>query len=195
VVVAPGNAQQPAEAKQDLIKELKAKQAKLEEQLAEIKAQLAKLEGSSKARATVTFTDNAPDHWLLRKLEPGARVLSDRDYIWVKVPDELLGVQYLLRRSDEHKQALTPQTIQTDKDVDVYLIILVKQGPEEYVNEREIGKLEKESWKPVPGTIEGTSPSRAKVVTKIFKKTYPTGSLIVNLKNINIGPCVSFAFK
>ena len=50
-------------------------------------------------------------HWLLRKLEPGARVLADRNYIYVKVPDEIVGAKYLLRRAEEHKQGLAPQTV------------------------------------------------------------------------------------
>jgi len=52
-------------------------------------------------KPAVELTDKASLNWLLKKAAVEAKVISDRDYIFSRLPEEMVGAAYLLRDSGD----------------------------------------------------------------------------------------------
>jgi hypothetical protein len=143
----------------------------------------------------VELTDKASANWQLKKLETGAKVISDRAYVFSSLPDEVAGGFYVLRDSGDWTTWLPPSVVKAEKDVTVYIFLRTKALKKEDVDESQFKKLSKEGWKEVKGDVEGTFNAGEGWEWKAFKKEYKKGNLIINLKTVSINTAVIFAFK
>src|SRR5262245_56887516 len=60
-----------------------------------------KEEKKEEKKSAVELTDKASLNWLLKKADVEAKVISDRDYIFSRLPEEMVGAAYLLRSSGD----------------------------------------------------------------------------------------------
>jgi hypothetical protein len=150
---------------------------------------------SAEVERVVELTDKASANWQLKKLETGAKVISDRDYVFSSLPDEVAGGFYVLRDSGDWTKWLPPSVVKAEKDVTVYIFLRTKALKKEDVDESQFKKLSKEGWKEVKGDVEGTFNAEEGWEWKAFKKEYKKGHLIINLKTVSVNTAVIFAFK
>ena len=73
-------------------------------------------------KPAVMLTDKASSEWSIKMLERGAKILSDRDYLFAGFPEELIGGFYILKNADDSKKWLPPLCVRAEKDVVVYVV-------------------------------------------------------------------------
>ena len=148
-----------------------------------------------KVPSPVELTDKASDTWLLKKMEIGAKVLSDRDYVFTALPEEIEGGHYVLRNSGDWQSWVPPGAVKADKNLTVYLILNTHQMKKELVTEVHFNQLSKEGWKAVKEEVEGTFNAGEGWKWKAVKKDYKKGDLIIHLKTVRLECPVIFVFK
>jgi hypothetical protein len=143
----------------------------------------------------VELTDKASVNWLLKKLEIGARVIADRDYVFSSLPEEVSGGYYVLRDSGDWKKWLPALAVRAEKDVTVFVFLRTQYQKKEEVSEIHFNKLAMEKWTAVKGDVEGTFNAGEGWQWKAVKKQYKKGNLIVHLKTVSFDVPVIFVFK
>ena len=147
--------------------------------------------------ADVQLTDKSPTHWIFKEAKVGTRILSDRDYLFSALPDEVKGGTLLLRVSYNDSQSwLKPGTLRVNKDTTVYSLILWKQLGKEVLNEVARTKLVREGWKEVDGATVTTFPNGEDWRWITLKKEIKKGDVILQLRTLSWNRVtVLFVFK
>ncbi len=155
-------------------------------------------ESQTKPALPVELTDKAQDGWLLKTAKVGAKLATDRDYLFRNLPEEIVGGTYLMRSWDECKSWLPDVAVNAKKDVKVYALIQTKYLGKVQFDEVAESLLEKDGWKEVAGKVATTFPAGEKWVWKAYKKEIDAGEVILQLEHLkwdNNKPLVLFVFK
>lgn len=131
---------------------------------------------------------------------PTSKVFVDRDYVFQKIPSELLGSSYIVRREDQSKSWLKKSGgsawITLEFDAIVYAIFRWKYLGKTEVDSSACSLFIKDGWELVSDTLETTYSMGEQWDWKIFRKKYQKGYCltsppIIEWKDVPI----IFAFK
>ena len=144
----------------------------------------------------VELTDEAPNHWLLKKALVGARMVSDRNYQIISLPREVLGGTLVQRHSGDSDQWLPPGAVKVRQDGTVYALVRWKYLGKAQLNEVAFTNLERDGWTEVDGKVATSFPSGEDWRWKALKKQVIEGDTNLQLKTLSWQKCqVLFVFK
>ena len=131
----------------------------------------------------VVETTEKAGKWVASQAKIGTRIYTDRDYVLVALPKEMVGGTFVTRSSGDQKTWLPDGALKAKLDVTAYAIVMVKYlGKDKFDGERQ--KLfVKDGWKEVDGKVRTTFPTGEGWEWKAYKMDADEGDIFLQLKD------------
>lgn len=132
--------------------------------------------------AVVTLGEKAGKDWALVEAKKGVKIITDRDYKFTDLPDELAGGTLVQRNSEDAKGWLPADGVTASAEGSVYAVVRWKYLGKDVIDAGTFGKLADDGWAEVKGDAGTTFPDGEDWRWKVLKRPVKKGDFAFPLK-------------